>query len=210
MKNVFFLSICLLAFLVSRAQLSINPEAGINFANADWSLGNASIEPKSIIGFKAGAMVDIGIYKGFYLQPGAFYSVKGAKYESAILNANSEVKLNYIEVPVNLAYRYDFDKAGALFVAVGPYLGIGLNGKTKSTVFGISGEEDIKFGDASDEMKKLEYGMNFGLGYISPVGIYIRGQYGMGFTNLSQATNSTWKNRVWSVSLGYAFELNER
>lgn len=194
----------------AHAQLSINPEAGINIANMSVKSGGDKLSTKSKIGFKVGAMVDIGIAKGFYIQPGILYSVKGYEYDVSVLNTKTKTTLNYLEIPLNIGYRYEFDNAGAVFATVGPYLGIGLNGKAKGETPLGNVETDIKFGSDADQMKKIDYGANFSVGYISPIGLYVRAQYGLGIANLSNVNNTTYRNRAWGFSLGYAFVLNEK
>ncbi|WP_118976117.1 porin family protein [Taibaiella koreensis] len=211
-KGIILAAMAVAATQFAHAQLSINPEAGINIANMSQKVAGNKITNDSRIGFKVGAMVDIGVVKGFYIQPGVLYSVKGFQNSETVLGTTikSKTSLNYLEVPLNFAYRYDFDKAGAVFAAVGPYIGIGLNGKDKVEGGPLAGETDIKFGGDADQLKKIDYGANFSVGYISPIGIYVRAQYGMGLANLSNVDNVKIKNKVWGFSLGYTFQLNER
>ncbi len=209
-KMILLASMAIAGVNIVHAQLSINPEAGINIANMSQKAGDTKLGTKSIIGYKVGAVLDIDIAKGFYIQPGAFYSTKGSEY--TVLGLTTKTTVGYIEVPVNIAYRYDFGNAGAVFAAAGPYIGIGMTGKNKTENVPLVGtlENDIKFGSKDGEMKKIDYGANFSVGYISPIGIYVRAQYGLGLANLSNTNNSSSKNRVWGFSLGYAFQLNER
>jgi hypothetical protein len=208
MKKMMLIAVAAIAGTQVNAQLSIQPEVGLNIANMSNSIDGDKLSTSSITGFKAGALLNIGIAKGFYIEPGAFYSMKGASGE--ILGFTSKTTINYLEVPLNLGYRYDIGNAGALFVSAGPYIGFGLSGKTKTENVPILGtvEDDIEFGDGADEMKSIDYGVNFSLGYISPIGIYLRAQYGLGLANLSNITNTSSKNRVFGISVGYAFQLN--
>ncbi len=184
----------------ANAQLSLNPEAGVNFANMT--------DGDMITAWKAGALVNIGVYKGFYIEPGIFYSVKGTKATENIPplgTVEAKMNLNYLEIPVNLGYRYDFANAGGIFVTAGPYMGIGLNGKAKVSSNGMSADADLK---AGDDFERIDFGLNFSLGYMSPWGVYIRGQYGLGLKDAVEGGSS--KHSVIGVSLGYAFMLNER
>ena len=195
------------------AQLGISPEAGINFSMANSKIGDLKTDSKYRIGYKAGVGIDITIYKGFYIQPGIYYTIKGAILHTSVSGIASEDKmsLNYFDIPINLAYRYDFNNAGSVFAFAGPYWGIGINRKSENNMNGVSIENDIKYGDAAtDEFIKADFGLNFGIGYISPVGIYLRLQYAIGLSNISNTINATWKNQVFSASLGYVFELNQR
>lgn len=195
MKKLILLAITAITVSQANAQFSINPEAGVNFAKTSAN------ESKFLTGYKVGAVADIDIAKGFYIQPGLFYSAKGDKAEGVL--TTSKLQLNYLEIPLSLGYRFDLGNAGGIFATAGPYLGIGLNGKSTVTVAGVSAETDLK---AGDHFERMDWGMNLSLGYISPIGIYVRAQYGMGFTDVWKNT----KNRVMGVSVGYAFQLNER
>lgn len=210
MKKLVILSLLATASYASQAQLSLNPEAGLNISTLSTKINDYKMSGKSILGYKFGAVLDIGIVKGFYIQPGLFYTMKGGEYDLLGGQTTKKIKMNYLEVPLNFAYRFDFDGAGAVFAAVGPYLGIGMSGKIKTTTTGITADQDIKFGSGNDESKKLDYGLNFGVGYISPINLYLRVQYGLGLANISNPSGSSQKHGVFSVSLGYAFELNER
>lgn len=210
MKKLMFIAVAAIAGTQVHAQLSIQPEAGLNLANMSNSIGGDKVTTSSITGYKAGALLNIGIAKGFYIEPGVFYSVKG--YSGEILGFTAKTTINYLEIPLNLGYRYDLGNAGSLFVSAGPYVGFALSGKIKTENLPLLGtvEDDLEFGDGNDEMKSIDYGANFSLGYISPIGIYLRAQYGLGLANLSNATNTSMKNRVFGISVGYAFQLNER
>jgi len=204
-----------MAISYAQAQISIAPEAGLNLANASVSGGGTSMRP----GLKAGAVVEIPVVKGFFIQPGIFYAMKGTKSEasgsfgSIVFNAKEKISLNYIEVPVNLGYRYHVGNAGSLFVTAGPYLGYALSGKVKveGNVAGLGGtrERDIDFGSKETEMKALDFGLNFSAGYQLPIGLYARVQYGFGLTNLANASGSSYKNNALAFTLGYAFTLGK-
>jgi hypothetical protein len=195
MKKLVLIAIAAFGVMQANAQLSINPEVGVNFAKTN---ANGS---KFLTGFKAGAVADIDIAKGFYIQPGLFYSMKGDKAEG--LGATSKLQMNYLEIPLSLGYRYDMGNAGSIFATAGPYLGIGVNGKSTVTAAGVDLDRDLK---AGSDFERMDWGMNLSVGYISPIGVYVRAQYGMGFTDAYANT----KNRVLGVSVGYAFQLNER
>lgn len=210
MKKLLLLFISMIEAAGGYAQLSINPEAGINFSTAVSKNDNLKTDSKYRIGYKAGALVDISIYNGVYIEPGIFYTVKGVTLNTSAVGVLSENKitLNYLEVPINIGYKYNFDKAGAMFVFAGPYWGIGLNGKNESHTNGMSAENDIKFGHkVTDEFIKADFGLNVGAGYVLLSGLYFRLQYGAGLCNISNVENTSWKNRAWSASLGYTFKM---
>jgi len=218
MKKIILSTALLGAFAVTaKAQISIAPEAGINISNttSKYEFGGTTYESEteSKIGLKAGAVVNIPVVKGFFIQPGLFYSMKGNKIteETNGIDVKVTTSLNYLEVPVNLGYEFDFGNAGGVFVTAGPYLGYAFSGKRKGEgSFGgttVSVDDDVEFGSGTNEMKRLDYGVNFSAGYRSPFGVYVRAQYGLGLANLANPEGATTKNKVLAFSVGYAFSI---
>ncbi len=208
----------------AQAQLSIAPEVGVNLSNASVTsniFGSNDVSTKMKPGLKAGAVLDIPIIGGLFVQPGAFFSMKGYKTSSSLTllgnttESKGTVALNYVEIPVNLGYRYTIGNAGSVFVTAGPYLGYAFSGKSKSenTLNGnpvADTEEDIEFGSEDTEMKPLDFGLNFSAGYQLPMGLYLRAQYGLGLSDLSNTNLVSHKNKVLAFSVGYAFPLGGR
>lgn len=206
-KTILVASMSLFAF-GAKAQVSFAPEVGLNLFNQTQKLGSAELSPDSKVGFKAGGVVNIPVVAGFYVQPGVFYSTKGFKYSSDLLGIKTEssTNLGYIEVPVNALYRFDLGNAGGIFVSAGPYAAFAVNGKTKTTVASIETKTDVEFGSDAGETKRFDYGLNAGLGYETPWGVYVRAQYGLGLANLSNVDNGTVKNKGFQFSLGFTLD----
>src|SRR5690606_13814828 len=95
------------------------------------------------------------------------------------------------------------DKAGAIFVEVGPYAGYALSGETKTETLVGDVENDIEFGDKMSETRAFDWGFNFHVGYESPWGAYLKGGYGLGMGNLSNADDITQTHNNWNIALGY-------
>ncbi|KAA5536396.1 PorT family protein [Taibaiella lutea] len=205
------------------AQMSIAPEAGINLSSLSIKDDNGNSQDISgKMGAKAGLYFNIPISNGFFIQPGILYSMKGGQETTTLsilgvtASSKTTISLNYLEIPLNLGYDFDMGNLGGIFVTVGPYLGYGLSGKTKGTLK-ITGmpdettEEDINFGSGEDEIKALDYGLNFGAGYRTPFGIYGRIQYGLGLANLSNfGGDASMMNKGVSFTVGYAFKLKSK
>lgn len=187
-------------------ELTFGPEVGINLSNVSGDLPNTDMK----IGLKAGAVANIPAGGGFYLQPGLFFHQKGFKTSSEILGikATGTVNLNYIELPVNVLYRVDLGNAGGIFASAGMYAAYAISGKTKSEAAGLKDNEKIDFGSGVGETKPFDWGANFGLGYETPWGVYVRGQYGLGLGNLSNVDDFSVKNNSIQVSVGYLIGRN--
>ncbi|MGE4585757.1 MAG: outer membrane beta-barrel protein, partial [Mangrovibacterium sp.] len=84
------------------------------------------------------------------------------------------------------------------YAQTGPYIGIGLSAKAKSG----GTEVDIDFGDGDEEIKRMDLGLNFGAGVefnMLQLGI----NYGLGLTDLENASEAKYKNRVFSITASY-------
>lgn len=221
MKKLILSATAAMTMYAAQAQITIAPEAGLNLANASISTNSPIGDPGTsmIAGLKAGAVAEIPVVAGFFVQPGVFFSMKGARStQSASLlgipvKQKLKINLSYFEVPLNLGYRYVAGNAGSLFVTAGPYLGYALSGtwktETSASTGTITTKDNIKFGSDKGEMKRLDVGLNFSAGYQLPVGLYLRVQYGLGLTNLYHTSNGTYKNNVLAFSLGYAIPIGK-
>ncbi|PSK93324.1 porin family protein [Taibaiella chishuiensis] len=214
MKKTFLVTsmASLLALGANAQQVTFAPEIGLNIFNQTRKAGNLELNSDSKIGFKAGGVVNIPVVAGFYIQPGIFYSTKGFKSttDAGILKTETTVNIGYVEIPVNALYRFDLGNAGGLFVSAGPYAALATNGKVKNTITTLGIEtktsDNVKFGSDADETKRFDYGLNAGLGYETPWGVYLRAQYGFGFANLSNNNNATVKNKGFQLSLGFTLD----
>lgn len=207
MKKVSILAATLLASTVGFSQISIDPEVGVNFSNIRTKVGdNDAVTADAKAGLRAGIGVNFELYQGLYLRPGVYYNMQGA--QSEIAGVKSATTLHYLEVPVNIGYRYTIsENAGNIFAEAGPYLGYALAGSNKTEILGIEAKTDVEFGDGVAEMNPLDWGFKFGLGYETPWGIYVKGNYGLGLGNGSNVKEVTSTNNTWNVSLGYRIQL---
>jgi hypothetical protein len=200
----FFIVVLLFVFSNMNAQVRFGIKGGANLSKMSMKSSGFSLDPKTLVGFHAGLISEIGLSGNLKLQPGVMFSTKGAKFEITILEQTAEMSIapGVIEVPVNLVYYLGEGKA-RLCLFAGPYVAYGFTGKTKSE--GIS--EDINFGTSSeDDLKPLDYGANLGAG-VSLGSFLITAQYGIGLANLSTITDSDveTKNTVIGISVGYLF-----
>ncbi len=206
--------------VTSNAQIELAPEVGVNLAKFSVE-DDAGLDLKSKASLKFGAAVNIPIVGGLYVQPGLFYVGKGVRIsEEETLNGMTAkfkalINVNYLELPVNLMYKYKIGKAGSVFASAGPYLGYALSAKVKTTTtigapFNLeeSQTEKLQIGN-DDDIKPLDFGLNFGLGYQSPWGVFLRVQYGLGLSNINTDDDDYLKNRGIGITLGYALPLGK-
>lgn len=185
-----------------QAQVSYGVKAGVNFAQTAVSNTGVSVSASSLTSFNLGAYIDAPVAANFSFQPGISLQGKGGKYAIApivvdddLISIGGEAKVNlmYLEVPLNFVYYLPTGNSGKFFVGAGPYAGLGLRAKT--------GDKSNSFSDAG--LKTLDVGLNFLVGFKLNNGFLINGCYGLGLTNMDKETDTSMKNRVFSVGVGF-------
>ena len=183
----------------SKAQV-FGVKGGVNFASMTFSASGMDISPKSIVGFHLGPVADFELQESLYFNTGILYSLKGYKVKMDFLGESIEgtAKINYLEIPLNFAYKFSISETSNFFVQAGPYLGYALSGKEKS-----DGETtDIEFGDGG--MKRFDFGIGIGAGLeLGPITPSLSYQFGL--ANLSDDSEVTIKNKVLQFSVAYMF-----
>jgi len=195
--------ICFVLFATSmQAQVKFGPTAGVNLSTMTIKALGINFDSEIIVGFNAGVVSEIPLFNNFALQPAVLYSTKGAKYD--ILGEEAEIRPGFIEVPVNMLYKYDFGPVQLLLKA-GPYFAYGVGGQVESN--GI--EADISYGSGTNDMKPFDFGLNFGAG-VDISNFQIAAHYGVGLANLTpiETANAEMKINVIGVSVAYLFGGN--
>ncbi len=160
---------------------------------------NVSTITSSGANSKAGAALGV---KGKYLfTPHVFmdfglkWSMKG--WKSDLLGINVTGTAHYLEIPVNVGYRYAFNRDMSIYGAVGPYFGFGVGGKESSDVY-----SDDYFGDKKKGYAQaFDFGFGFGIGFqYKAVDLHLG--YELGVIDIYEFAS---KNRNFYVGLGYWF-----
>ncbi len=208
MKRLFLL-LCLAATtIISRAQtVNFGIKAGLNLSeqiHPSYDGYNHSL----LAGANGGAIVDIG-FKSFSIQPGIFFSMKGesSKYNAIAVPVNSsgasitstaQIRLNYIELPVNFLIKRPLASGVALHFGGGPYLG-----------YGFAGRSNVAIND-SEPMPVTVTPANPDFGVDALAGITVKqilfdAGFSYGITNIGDPSYAS-HNMVISFSVGYMFK----
>ena len=238
MKNKikFYLVIGLITVfsLNTQAQVKFGVKAGLNFKNVgvDYKDSEDEIDTDMNIGYHIGGTVEYTFNEKMSLQSGLIWSSKGFKTEEKIdmssygivgtIENKINMIINYIEVPIHLAYKLnDFQ------IYAGPYFAFGVSGKVKtewnSNIEGSveSGDSEIKFVTIYGEVKSddefdrdespinaFDYGLNIGIGYqLGSVLLNVGYSHGLGnmIPKYEDSNSSDYKmyHRVFSLSATY-------
>ncbi|MBI2729883.1 MAG: PorT family protein [Sphingobacteriales bacterium] len=226
MKKVCFILSFVLLMNYSYSQGKFFLEGGFNAANISTTSNGSVDKAKMLPSFHAGIGSTFGISKFFDLETGIFLSGKGSKTETYFSQSTTDnyvkAKFNpfYLEIPLYGNLNFPLDKKTSLFAGAGPYLGIGLFGKTKveTNFLGSTSTStsDITFNnddpttsqqeDASfDKVRRFDFGLNFH-GGLDLGDVILKINYGLGLAKInSNGTNTADdknKHRVFSVSVG--------
>jgi len=207
MKNLLLIfTIVLFGFTNIIAQnIKYGSKLGINFSSFT---GDETDGLSTRTSLHAGAIAEIKISDDFSIQPELLYSSQGTKSDySETLDGTtinySNIKLEYIIIPL-LAKFYVVE---GLSLEAGPQIGflITADREFKKTDNGETetGEENIL-----NEVKGMDFGLNFGLAYKLESGIFLAAHYNLGLSNINDFDGSDEvknQNNVIQFSVGYFF-----
>ncbi len=202
MKKLFLPSIALLAIsgtiYAQTPDIKFGIKGGLNLSDV-----TKLEEHNSVTKFHIGALTEIFLNDKFSVQPEILYSAQGATFtryfaaDDYIEAYSSPLKLNYITIPIMAKY-YILDKFS---IQAGPQLGFVTKSEIETNSFSPKKiKQNIK-----DETNIFDFGLNFGLGYELPQGVFFEARYNTGFTKIFKEGEKSINN-VFQLSLGYKFQ----
>lgn len=224
------ISFCAAAFILAASANAQNGQirAGVNVANVSVTDNGRVDEANALTSFQVGFIGEISLGGPVYLQSGLLFTGKGSKVQRGTAGTNGYYKQTfnpyYIEVPANLLFKAPISKTSNFVVGGGPYLAMGIAGKSRTqgqTILGTYNREtDIQFsnddpttfseeeGTGLGVVKRFDYGLN-GTAGIEGKSVVLSAGYGLGLAKLQSGSNNgadnNNKHRVWSFTLGFKF-----
>ena len=187
-KIVGLVMVALLALMAlpANAQLKFGIKGGVNISSVHFN--SDVLKADNVTGFQVGPMIETTL------------PLVGVGIDAAG-GVKTSMKTDYIDVPVNLKWKFGLPIVKA-YLAAGPYIG-----------FRVGGD---KFGDipgsVADQVKAKNFsaGLNFGAGVELISHLQVGFNYGLGLTdnysiekvNLSDGAG---KNRGWSITAAILF-----
>lgn len=202
MKRIILLAaFAIFAFTTAQSQeVRFGAKLGLNMAsiggdNLDygyWSgtgFGNRT-------SFHIGGFVEIPLAGDFSLQPELLYSSEGAGYSVGLVSVGSDLKLDYIRVPILAKYNMPFVEG--LSAELGPTIGV---------LISANDGEDVK-----DAFKTLDVQIGIGATYRFNFGLHAGIRYNKGVMNIydvsdvpSGVSEPKAQSNVFQISAGYSF-----
>lgn len=191
MKKI-ILSVCTLLVIAASASaqsVHLGIKAGANFDK----LQGQSFKDGFNAGWQGGAWLDIGLNKYIGIEPEVLFNQTNTKYAAGTSNViptltdNSNIKLNYLTIPVLLNIK----AASLLTLQLGPQYGILMN--SHETLL-QNGQDAFKSGNFS-----LVLGARLNLGSLK-----VFGRYNIGLSDINDATSSDkWKSQQIQLGIGF-------
>jgi hypothetical protein len=226
MKKVFIVFAATFLWAGVKAQTYI--QGGLNLANITKTNDGQTEKNNILPSFNVGIMSRFGLSTTVDLESGVLLTGHGSKAETYFNGGADYVKSKfnplYVEVPLNLVVKVPLDKTSGLFFHAGPYVAIGVGGKSKSeSKVGLlysSSTSTIQFSNddpftsqqddaAYNKLKRFDFGMNLGGGFQFDH-LMLKVNYGLGFAKInSTESNNTVndKNKYRTLSFSVGFPL---
>jgi len=196
MKKLTLITLLVLSASIVFAQApKLGFKAGLNLNNVSTNDHDIKHELAGRTSIHLGVITDFSMSKSLSFQPQVLFSGRGAKIDHG--DHKDVYAFNSLEIPLNFTYRKNASKG--VFLGVGPSLGYNLSGKVK----GDHDSEDIVFGSGEGEIKRLDLGLNALIGYQFSNKYFVSTNYSSGLSNWSNESNSTWKNNILGISVGF-------
>ncbi len=185
--------------LLSSKVIPVNDVSGMTYQNK--------------LGYSMGVMVGVDIgTTNFSVLTELNYISKGYQF-AGVQNPGSikysgVQRINYMELQPNILYYAAVGKS-YIFLGGGPYLAGGISGKTKTTyqlaTHSEISDEPVDFGNSSEQVKRIDYGLNVVVGYKLGIGSSIKLNYTYGMANFSNSSSAEYKHRYIGLTFGYFF-----
>jgi hypothetical protein len=175
-KTILFAVLFMVPFVIHAQGVGIGIKAGGNWANQDIS----NVDINTVTSYHAGAYLNVNFSDKWGITPEVLYSVYGSELD------NLKLDLDYVAIPVMLRFK----PISLLSLEAGPQFSF----LTKANYDG----DDIK-----DQLKSNDFGLAFGAGLHLPLGFNAGVRYVLGFTNISDVSTESIKNRTFQVYVGW-------
>jgi hypothetical protein len=205
MKKIFLSAFAVIALaLLSQAQFRIGVKAGADISQqrVNVSQGNALFSNDHFKGYHAGLIIEFKVAENVYVQPQLLYTRKGSTLLSSTGGADTKVRFNYIDVPVNVVYKLPVS-FGKIFAGAGPSFSYGFSGKQEQ-----AGHKTGVYSDHST-WKREDLSLSFTAGVEFNNGLFASINSQKGMMDVYRTDGISVKNRSVSASIGYMIDWKQ-
>lgn len=202
MKKIILSAVVAIAFAtVSQAQLRVGVKAGGSLDNQRINVTESSIySSDNLRGYQAGLVGELPLGGNFYLQPQVLFSRKGAMHLSSTGADNIKVRMSYVEMPVNVLYKFNLP-FGKIFAGAGGAFSYGVGGKEIQ-----AGQTNKIYGKGRSDWKREDISLTFTTGIEFDNGFFASFNSQKGLRDIHKSDGVSIKNKSISVSVGYMID----
>ena len=215
MKKCLMIILCFIS-VSSFAQLSVGIKGSYQMVSLfDKGSNQQYYDLSNINTIAAGLSVEKNLGKYFSIQSGINYTQKGGfkRYTNlATSGSTTTLKVNYIEVPVNLVYKEKLNKSLQLILAAGLYGAAGISGTEKGYDLTLIGnttiDRKVQFTNNSTyvnnqtSIKPLDFGYDLSAG-IEWNKFQFTADFSRGFNSIFPVGSTNFANQTLGISVAY-------
>jgi hypothetical protein len=204
MKKIFLSLITVFTISLLHAQFKVGIKASAieNNARVNANHGNYFAGDKTK-GYQAGLIADWKLSNHLYLQPQVLYTRTGVQLLNAEAGKDLDVKMDYVELPVNLVYKVNLP-FGKVFAGTGATFSYGVGGKEQ--------QGNIKtrlYAGNNPTWRREDISLNFTAGVEFNNGVFASFNSQKGFLDMHKGSNMTMRHKSLSVSVGYLVDWSK-
>ncbi len=227
MRKIITMVLCAVS-ITTFGQLKLGIEAGYNIAQfAEKGSNQQYYHLSNINGFNIGLVAEEKLNKHFFMQTGLSFTEKGSEKittQYATNGASTTIKLDYLQLPVNLVFKVKLNHCITALLGAGLYGAFGISGTEKgdNTVKDPNGNiinistvnNKVKFSNNTTQVdNNTTYIKPFDIGYNVLAGIecknfQIKAIVNNGFKSIYPTGSTTFRNNVYGLSVAYLVPWN--
>ncbi|MEI9809201.1 MAG: OmpA family protein [Bacteroidota bacterium] len=181
-----------------------------------WSSIANNFSPRTGVHFGFMANLSLNAKSSLFFQPGILYFNKGRKFAarydtsvSNILSVKATENVNYLELPLNLVYKFKLSKTAKFIIGAGPYVSFFYTGKLKTETvsklgdYSVDENKDPGVGNGPDKYSTMDYGVN-GVAGFEFGRVFLTANYSQGLKDAFTPDGYTgsYKHQVMGITLG--------
>jgi hypothetical protein len=181
------------------------PFAGLNYTSV---YGSDVSDASSRADFAVGGQVDFSLTPDVLFRSGLVYSRRGAKNSDQ--GVTETIKIDYVEVPVLLGYRFANTGGARPYVIGGGQLGFKVGCDLEESSGGVSGSIACDDPQVGGDFASTDISVLGGAGVAIPMGINsftIDLRYALGLQKIEKNTQA--KNRGFTLGFGFMMPLGK-
>ncbi len=224
MRKLIFVILIIVSVSTYSQKIDIGLHAGFvsaSYFNADNS---NNVNTSAISSYQIGATSEFKLNQHWYFQTGLSWVEKGSvKARSFIATSGNSttIKIDYLQLPANMKYKFQLNKDLKGFVGAGFYLSAGISGTDigNDLVYGTGAivpvNNKVVFTTNQTPSQNYTSVNPFDFGYNAFAGIeykhfVVELNYGKGLSKVEVAPIKQYQNQTMGISVGYVWSLKKK